>query len=511
MNDVAIVKSSDNDQASIAAGAQELFVINLCASMTPMPAVPKNLKGFEKYKLYQVSRQEDGRRRFRLRLGFFTSEADAEWVLNSVRGLYPAAFTGCVTAEDLRFTGDALPAVRAVSSSPTPAPAAAIEPPVTPVKTSATPAIANTPATKPVTTHPTFDGAPRAMPTNDIAATVKVPAINSVRTPAPGAAVVAAKAPATTAADKPAPVTSVTLQPAAADVALSASTPDAPSSVTTDGNPSGQPFHVGRGIDLPEIDLELTDEYATLSAPAKPALAPSPPQMKQPAAARGAVNNFTATGAHPVTPGKSQDGPIRSATIISPPKVVDDYVPILDTTLTIRTLTRTEAEDPNRQKWFAVQLALSEQPINLDTMPKLDIFAAYTLYCVATMEGGTVKHALRLGFFRESVSAEAVMGYLKAFFNQPTINQISSAEFDRFADSKLKMKPAAAESKVVNLEAKRPVPPATKPAPAIAQQAAPKPVTKSATTTVSKPRIATPAPAARPQSFLSRLIGRQLD
>src|SRR5690349_4816024 len=107
MNDVAILDSGNNIMLSTAAAAvPELFVINLCASMTPMPAVPKNLKGFEKYKLYQVSRQEDGRRRFRLRLGFFTSEADAESVLNSVRSLYPAAFTGCVTNEDMRYTGD---------------------------------------------------------------------------------------------------------------------------------------------------------------------------------------------------------------------------------------------------------------------------------------------------------------------------------------------------------------------------------------------------------------------
>lgn len=505
MNDVAILKSSDNDLVSTAAaGTQELFVINLCASMTPMPSVPKNLKGFEKYKLYQVSRQEDGRRRFRLRLGFFTSEADAEWVLNSVRGLYPAAFTGCVTAEDLRYTGDALPAVRAVPNAPTPAPtpSVAAQPPAAAVKPPATQAVTNTPAAKPVTP----DIARRAAPSADeTSATVKVPAIKSVPASTP---VVAAAAP-TMATDKPAPVTSITLQPAASDVVLSASTPDATSSLAADSKPAGQPFHVGRGIDLPEINLELTDEYEALSTPLTPALAPSPPQAKQPAAGRGAANNFNATGAHIATPGKSPDGPIRSALLMSPPKVVDDYVPILDTTLTIRTLTRTEAEDPNRQKWFAVQLALSEQPINLDTMPKLDIFAAYTLYCVATMESGSVKHALRLGFFRESVSAEAVMGYLKAFFNQPTINQISSAEFDRFADSKLKMKPVATEGKVVNMDAKRPVP-AAKPATTSAQQTPPKPIAKPATT-VSKPRVTTPAPAARPQSFLSRLIGRQLD
>ena len=55
MNEVAKLESSNELRLPTAAlEAQELFVINLCASMTPMPAVPKNLKGFEKYKLYQV-------------------------------------------------------------------------------------------------------------------------------------------------------------------------------------------------------------------------------------------------------------------------------------------------------------------------------------------------------------------------------------------------------------------------------------------------------------------------
>jgi hypothetical protein len=170
-----------------------------------------------------------------------------------------------------------------------------------------------------------------------------------------------------------------------------------------------------------------------------------------------------------------------------------------------------------------VQLAVSEQPINLDTMPKLDIFAAYSLYCVALMEEGNIKHALRLGFFRENVSAEAVMGYLKAFFQTPNITQISAGEYERFAESKPKPKPAAEpENKVVNLTEKRPAAPAVNPAPAqtaatrtqngaMNRPGATRSDRKDARSDV-RPRLSTPVPApARPQSFLSRLIGRQLD
>ena len=67
-------------------------------------------------------------------------------------------------------------------------------------------------------------------------------------------------------------------------------------------------------------------------------------------------------------------------------------------------------EDAQQEKWFAVQLAVSDQPVNLDAMPRLDIFEAYRLYSVATAGSGKIVHSLRLGFFKEAVSAEAVDG-----------------------------------------------------------------------------------------------------
>ena len=107
------------------------------------------------------------------------------------------------------------------------------------------------------------------------------------------------------------------------------------------------------------------------------------------------------------------------------------------------------------------------------------------------------------------------MGYLKAFFNQPTINQISAAEFERFSEPKPRPKPAAeAETKVVDLNAKRPGAPTKPIAPIGQKQPVAKPVSKPAASSKSgaaqngKTRI---SPPARPQSFLSRLIGRQLD
>jgi hypothetical protein len=121
-------------------------------------------------------------------------------------------------------------------------------------------------------------------------------------------------------------------------------------------------------------------------------------------------------------------------------------------------------EDAQQEKWFAVQLAVSDQPVNLDAMPRLDIFEAYRLYSVATAGSGKIVHSLRLGFFKEAVSAEAVMGYLQTFFGSPTVMRVSVAEHGRFKDAPSTKKPAppANEGKVVelnNARAARPVVP----------------------------------------------------
>jgi hypothetical protein len=93
---------------------------------------------------------------------------------------------------------------------------------------------------------------------------------------------------------------------------------------------------------------------------------------------------------------------------------------------------------------------VSDQPVNLDAMPRLDIFEAYRLYSVASAGSGKITHALRIGFFREEVSAEAVSGYLKTFFASTTVVRISIAEQARFKDAPAP-KPQAKEGKVLDL------------------------------------------------------------
>lgn len=440
MNEVSQVTHATEWTTPGAIGMRgDLFVINLCASMTPMSALPKQLKGFEKYRLYQVSRQEDGRRRYRLRLGFFTSEADAEMAVSAIRNIYPTAFSGCITSEDQRFLTDVPPEVNAPAARNAPAPQAGAPPAavtVTPII--AAPARAARPATQ-TPVQPQMPAAPADM-------TARYPALQmpaATRTPA---------------------------APTRISTATAASTP------TTPAAPAVKP-----ATSAPRNRAQIV------------------PAAVKPIVAASIVES----------PRKQVDVPLP----LRAPQIVDDYVPVLDSTLTIRTLTSTEASDPNRAKWFVVQLALSEQPVNLDAMPKLDIFAAYSLYSVALMEGGTIRHALRLGFFREHVSADAVMGYLKTFFNAPTVNQVSVSEYERFAESKPRTA-APAQDKVVNLESKRETPAQAvnrpkPPSPTPSRSVQPTGSQRSPVTNGNATRK--PIPATRQPSFLSRLIGRQLD
>lgn len=521
-----------------AGSGTQLFVINLCASIAPVPTTGRNIPGLENYKLYQVARVEDGRTRHRLRLGFFTNEAHAERVLTVVRQQYPTAFTTSLSDEDRRFARGYLPA-----SAPAPRPAVAVvnTPPPAPVaaapapKTAPVPApVAAKPAPAPVAAPPAPKTAPAQVAAKPAAAKPAQPAKPAVKAPsdeivemtwepdaearaaatsaslpkikalieAPGldemswnddpapAPVAAAPAPSAATSKEPLAVgllsgkfaaldtTKLKIKAAPAPAASKAATPPAPVAVppkldtaqsvrvpaltfsdpeptpaaAQKSNGSDQPYHIGKGLKIEEVDafeLDLYDE-----PPAKPAAAPAAPRTT-PAANKAAASKPAAAApkpaAKPPAPpvARKAEPPAKPAAPVVnkapppapkqvPPALVRDTShahPNLDSTQTIRALTNEELNDNAQDKWFAIQLAASEQPVNLDTMPHLDIFEAYRLYSVATAGSGKIVHSLRLGFFKEAVSAEAVAGYLKTFFASPSVLRISVAEQARFKDA----------------------------------------------------------------------------
>ncbi len=127
---------------------------------------------------------------------------------------------------------------------------------------------------------------------------------------------------------------------------------------------------------------------------------------------------------------------------IPPPRVAQSAsaqagTRLMDSTQTVRTLTPLELADGEASRWFAIQLMLREEPIDAEQVPKLGIFTEYQLYSVTGLEQDRVMHALRVGFFSSELAAEAVAGYLVAYFDSPVIKRVSIAERERFADTGL--------------------------------------------------------------------------
>jgi len=109
--------------------ADGAFVINLTASTTPVALTQPAHPELRRFTFFVSRRREDGRERFRLHMGYFRSQEDAERLLDIVREIYPAAWAGIAPGQRLRNGRDAAPAAPANAPAPaaratTPAPAA---------------------------------------------------------------------------------------------------------------------------------------------------------------------------------------------------------------------------------------------------------------------------------------------------------------------------------------------------------------------------------------------------
>ena len=162
-----------------------------------------------------------------------------------------------------------------------------------------------------------------------------------------------------------------------------------------------------------------------------------------------------------------------------------------------------EAVTQNAPVSFAVQLQWAVQPVELDKVPPLAIFSAYTLYTVEGSREGRKWYGLRLGFFSDAISAKQVAYYVRSEFASVAVVPVSPQEKDRASDEDSKKanssmafprktrtgpvdefklidsedhsKPAAAAAKT---SAARPAgKPATAAAPAAAARLAPQPAT----------------------------------
>jgi hypothetical protein len=306
------------------------FVINLSASTSPISVPAKGIAGCEHAHVYQLQRVEDRRPRYRLRLGPFATEDEADAILKKVRDIYPGALLATADADDLRSTA-ILRAKADALQSPADKPAEPLQPEAVASTASAT---------------PKAFAMPMASTTTKTSAAPKASAM-----------------------------------PAASTMTRTSAAPKASGAPKVSAGPAAE-----QKIPV----LRVSSVLPTLSVPL-------PRQAQQPSS----------------------------------------RVPNLETTQTVRALTQLELEDDKASRWFVIQLALSEDAFDPDTVPNLDIFSAYRLYSVAGIDQGRIVHALRLGFFGEQAAAGAVASYLAAFYDKPTIKRVSAAERERFAEQSL--------------------------------------------------------------------------
>jgi len=355
------------------------FVINLSASTAPITVPAKSIAGCEQAHMYQLQRTEDRRPRYRLRLGPFSSEDEADAVLMMVRDIYPGALTATADDDDLR----AIATLRA--------------------KTGALP---------PASEKPAVSSRPAAKPTASAAATAAtVPTLSD--TPVSPAKPMAPATPMFTAAP-PAPAKSMAPTiPTLTAAPAAPATPAAPAIPTVSTAPTAP---------AKTMAPTIPTHTAAPTGPAKP-MAPAVPAVS-------------------ATPTAEQKVPVRVPAVVPKlnapvPRQAEESskrVPNLDATQTVFALTELELEDASASLWFVIQLSLAEEAFDPDTLPNLDIFSVYRLYSVAGIDQGRIMHALRLGFFTEEISAGAVASYLATFYDKPTIKRVSSAERERFAE-----------------------------------------------------------------------------
>jgi hypothetical protein len=86
---------------------------------------------------------------------------------------------------------------------------------------------------------------------------------------------------------------------------------------------------------------------------------------------------------------------------------------------------------------YAIQLCSSAAPIDPRSVPILDIFELYTLYCDVRLENGVTRHALRLGFFKETTTAKVIARYLACYFETPQIVHLNTTDQTRSLRVKL--------------------------------------------------------------------------
>jgi hypothetical protein len=353
--------------------ARNAFVINLCSSTSPVALTPPDHAGLKRFSFFVSRRREESRERFRLHMGYFDTQEEAEKLLDIVREIYPGAWAGMAPGQRLRAA-----AAQDLAAGP---PAGAAE-------------------VAPAQLEPVHDSTPAAAPAIAPAASDTVS--------------VAMKEPALLA------------DAAAAALAL---VPDEGRRI-----PEGQilqPEHVAARSSLNDVRaaiaaLDDTSERAPLLRPI--------PELKPAASASGATEDsadpISDSGVLAVLE-RGTVAPAASATASTGLSVAMAPPAAQRAGARASLASEDEAQPRAERPFYAVQLMWSVQPMDIAQVPQLAIFSAYTLYGAEGNRDGRRWYGLRLGFFTDAVSAKQVAHYVRSEFSTVSVVPVTARERER--------------------------------------------------------------------------------
>jgi hypothetical protein len=416
--------------------ASTSFVINLSSSTTPVALTRPEHAGLKRFTFFVSRRREEGRERFRLHMGYFPSQEEAEKLLDIVREFYPGAWASPAPGQRLRAAGAttaaAAPTAPAATSATIATPAEPAPARSSPAAAAAAAAAAVAAATAATAPSPLIAAAatPPA-PITQTRASVAAPLAAAPLAAAPLAAAPPVAAPEVGAALTLALVPDAGRQLLADGAEASASTGSAKDA---GGKPAGgKPERTADGRATPETDaaaLALTNVRAAIASLDDAPMVPpaNVPELK--AAIIPRLVRAEVPAAKVAEPAKTQDKVLNDAEAL---KVLEKGAAVSGKT---------------EPACFAVQLMWSVQPIEMAKVPQLAIFSAYTLYAAEGNRNGRRWYGLRLGFFTDAVSAKQVAQYVRSEFSTVSIVPVTGRERERAKSAApMRAAPAAAEAK----------------------------------------------------------------
>ncbi len=438
------------------APAGNAFVINLISSTTPVVLTRPDHAGLRRFTFFVSRRREEGRERFRLHMGYFDTQEEAEKLLDIVRTIYPGAWAGLAPGRRLAAggaPGATSTAASTAASERTREPSASREPQAPP-RTVETPPLALMPdegrrqlsdvtldlgepleVQRSVATTAAAAGAaaaaaadaddvpardaigrpPGAGPSGELERRAARQSFSNVRETIASLADSAIRAPALSQIPELKPAIIPTARPIARPLRSSA---NAAAPATVNAAAPATVARAANGANGAELTAELTDT-ATLRLlekgnPAKtPAADGSGPPSQTPQTVRMRRASASAQAEHPLLASRSAQSPQAA----KPPR--------------------------DEKPWYAVQLVWSVQPIALTHIPQLAIFSAYTLYGAEGNRDGRRWYGLRLGFFTDAVSAKQVAHYVRADFATVSVVPVTARERDQALQAVSRATPAA--------------------------------------------------------------------